>query len=372
MANIVAKPKYLLLCGLIYLFTIALHLHAEINPKVEAIYQFGDSISDTGNLIRDNPNGERLSFAHLPYGETLGIPTGRCSDGLLMVDYFAEYFKLPYLDAYLNKDGNFSHGVNFAVAGSTALSTQILAAQGIMSPATRSSLSVQLDWFRSHLQSICSNPPDCQSKLANALFIVESGGNDFNFAFLQGKTMQEVYGMVPQVIGALRSVVEELIDLGASRIVIPGNFPIGCLPIYLATFQTNNNMMYDQLGCLTDLNEFATFQNNFLQQTIVQIQMEHPHVTVVYGDYFSALQGLLQNAASLGFNKEETHTACCGMGGNIYNFDVSRMCGSETPVCQDPYKRVSWDGIHMTQHAYNVLATWLLNNNIVPHISKPT
>ncbi|XP_021744653.1 acetylajmalan esterase-like [Chenopodium quinoa] len=129
-------------------------------PKVDAIYQFGDSISDTGNLIRESPIGEHTTFARLPYGQTyFHKPTGRCSNGLLMIDFFARYLNLPLLDAYLNEAGNFTHGVNFAVAGSTALDTSTLAAKNITSPVTNSSLSVQMAWFRSHLQSICPNNP---------------------------------------------------------------------------------------------------------------------------------------------------------------------------------------------------------------------
>ncbi|KAF5196918.1 acetylajmalan esterase-like, partial [Thalictrum thalictroides] len=53
-----------------------------------AIYQFGDSISDTGNLIREGRPGTFSPFAHLPYGETtFGKATGRCSNGLLMIDF---------------------------------------------------------------------------------------------------------------------------------------------------------------------------------------------------------------------------------------------------------------------------------------------
>lgn len=54
--------------------------------KFDAIYQLGDSISDTGNLIRENP---ATPFSHLPYGETFfKNVTGRCSNGLLMIDQF--------------------------------------------------------------------------------------------------------------------------------------------------------------------------------------------------------------------------------------------------------------------------------------------
>ena len=55
----------------------------------DQIYQLGDSISDTGNLIRETPIGALTPFAKLPYGETFfNNATGRCSNGLLMIDYF--------------------------------------------------------------------------------------------------------------------------------------------------------------------------------------------------------------------------------------------------------------------------------------------
>jgi hypothetical protein len=56
--------------------------------SVDAIYSFGDSIADTGNLLREGPVGFFASIGSYPYGQTLRKPTGRCSDGLLIIDYF--------------------------------------------------------------------------------------------------------------------------------------------------------------------------------------------------------------------------------------------------------------------------------------------
>lgn len=64
--------------------------------KLDSIFQFGDSLADTGNLIRENPS---TPFSHLPYGQTFfNKPTGRCSNGLLMVDYFGicSFFPSPF------------------------------------------------------------------------------------------------------------------------------------------------------------------------------------------------------------------------------------------------------------------------------------
>jgi len=62
--------------------------------SVDAIYSFGDSIADTGNLLREGPVGFFASIGSYPYGQTLRKPTGRCSDGLLIIDYFGTYLLL--------------------------------------------------------------------------------------------------------------------------------------------------------------------------------------------------------------------------------------------------------------------------------------
>ena len=62
-----------------------------------------------------------------------------------------------------------------------------------------------------------------------------------------------------------------------------------------------------------------------------------------------------------GFDKDVLLKACCGKGDNEYNFDGKHMCGSDgVPACPDPDKHVSWDGIHLTEHAYQIMANSLL------------
>lgn len=63
--------------------------------KFEAIYQFGDSLSDTGNYVRE-ATGENSSYNKLPYGQSY-YPTGRASNGLLMVDYIGTLLSWLFL-----------------------------------------------------------------------------------------------------------------------------------------------------------------------------------------------------------------------------------------------------------------------------------
>lgn len=59
---------------------------------IVAIYSLGDSITDTGNLVKEAPPGMFETIKHFPYGVTFGRPTGRCSDGLLMIDFLGTLF----------------------------------------------------------------------------------------------------------------------------------------------------------------------------------------------------------------------------------------------------------------------------------------
>jgi len=55
-----------------------------------AIYSFGDSLTDTGNALASS----RQTFSEIgssPYGKTFfHKPTGRCSDGRLVIDFLGK------------------------------------------------------------------------------------------------------------------------------------------------------------------------------------------------------------------------------------------------------------------------------------------
>ena len=142
--------------------------------------------------------------------------------------------KLPYLDAYLNPERSFyggCGGVNFAVAGSTALPVEALLLKNMMNIVTKESLSTQLEWMSTYFNT-CSKGnrcvsydvsivksfftimpnsycfPDCAKEIKSSLFMVgEIGGNDYNYAFLFHKTTEEMKALVPEVIKAIKHAV---------------------------------------------------------------------------------------------------------------------------------------------------------------------
>ncbi|GJY60914.1 SGNH hydrolase-type esterase domain-containing protein [Tanacetum coccineum] len=276
--------------------------------------------------------------------------------------YAAESLELPLVPPYVHDREidnalAFGQGVNYAVAGATALNTSDLATRGILNLMTNASLEVQLEWFKRSLPSICGNTSDCKNFIGRSLILVgEIGGNDYNYPILEGKPVDELNSLVPLVIDRIISVVNELIEMGAQTLVVPGNFPVGCLSAYLTICGSEKEEYDPETGCLVRLNEFAEYHNELLQTRLNQIRELHPNVNVIYADYYNAAIKIYRSPDKFGFANGALK-ACCGGGGGPYNFNLLVECGlPSATVCDQPDTYVSWDGIHLTEAAYKIIS----------------
>ncbi|PKI64668.1 hypothetical protein CRG98_014957 [Punica granatum] len=291
--------------------------------KYESIFNFGDSLSDTGNYLAVGAPGFP-QIAHLPYGETFfGNATGRASDGHLIVDFIgkfslpsyipmyilakirdsmqrthtAEAFGLPSLPPYLKQTGGpyKKTGMNFAVFGATALDAEFYYAKN-QGPFlfTNDSLSVQVGWFKKWKSSICTSKQERHKYFKKSLFLVgEIGGNDYHIPLLYiGAPIEQVRPLVPLIIEAIINATTAIIEEGAANVVVPGNLPIGCLPAYLTRFQSSNRSDYNPItGCLDAFNEFSKYHNRLLIQALKTLRKKYPRARIMYADYYGASIG---------------------------------------------------------------------------------
>ncbi|KAL3535331.1 hypothetical protein ACH5RR_003792 [Cinchona calisaya] len=88
---------------------------------------------------------------------------------------------LPLLNPYLDKNASFSNGVNFAVAGSTALDFTFFTTRGIVIPVITAPLSVQVNWFKQYLASICCSPTANYPAWSNAYSSSQQFSNRMEF-----------------------------------------------------------------------------------------------------------------------------------------------------------------------------------------------
>ncbi|PIN18846.1 Sinapine esterase [Handroanthus impetiginosus] len=340
----------------------------------KSIISFGDSLADTGNTVYLLPESRRPPhFTLPPYGETFfGHPTGRCSDGRLIIDFIAQELGLPFvapfygsgrIDGIKGNVSNFVDGVNFAVVGATALEDSFFNERGVKLPVLNASLVAQMGWFKGFLSKMCHTSSDCKKYLESSLVLVgEIGGNDYNHAFFEGIKVAEVQSFAPDVVKTIGSAIIELINLGAVTLMVPGNCPIGCSTAYLTYFLTRNMGDYDENGCIKWLNKFAEYHNELLRTELGRIQKLHPHATIIYADYYNAAMEIYRSPNVFGFGGGALK-ACCG-GEGPYNMNFAVQCGySPSKSCKDPSLYVNWDGVHLTEAAYKRIALGLLRGS---------
>ncbi|KAK3223463.1 hypothetical protein Dsin_010488 [Dipteronia sinensis] len=323
--------------------------------KFPAIFNFGDSNSDTGGLYAfwgEMPAQDGMSF--------FGGPVGRYSDGRLVIDFIAESLGLPYLSSYLDSLGSdFSHGANFAFGGSS-----------VRFPNTIGSIPLTLDvqWIQFlkfyNTALVLRKRGGIYKKLmpkpeyfTRALYTIDIGQNDLTAGYFTNKTTDEVKVYVPDVINRLQNVVRNIYNFGGRYFWIHNTGPVGCLP-YVFVRKPVPASLIDEAGCATPYNEVSQFFNSKLKEAVVQLRKDLPSAAITYVDIYSIKYSLFREGRNHGF--KELIRVCCGHGGQ-YNFNVSLGCGVSIMVdgkpvlmgkpCEDPSTYVVWDGVHFTQAA---------------------
>jgi phospholipase/lecithinase/hemolysin len=324
-----------------------------------AIFNFGDSNSDTGGL------SAAFGAAPPPNGETFfKKPAGRYCDGRLVIDFIASSLGIPFLDAYLDSIGtNFSHGANFATAGSTIRRENRTLFQSGFSPFSLDVQTWQFNQFINRSQfayekgGVYREMLPTQDIFSKALYTFDIGQNDLTSGYFTNLTTKEVKGYLPDLMERFTNLIKAIYDLGGRFFWIHNTGPIGCLPYVLVRVPALAAKK-DQVGCGEVFNEAAQLFNAKLKETVAQLRKDLPSATFTYVDVYSVKYEMFKNPGKHGF--EEPLISCCGHGGK-YNYDVNAGCGATIRVnnteiligksCPEPLKKVCWDGIHFTEAA---------------------
>ncbi|KAG6775129.1 hypothetical protein POTOM_018557 [Populus tomentosa] len=331
-------------CILIFLtlVSIFLPLTQSIHFKFPAVFNFGDSNSDTGNLVAAG-----IESIRPPYGEIhFQIPSGRYCDGRLIIDFLMDAMELPFLNAYLESVGvpNFRKGCNFAAAGSTIL------------PATATSVcpfsfGIQVNQFLRFK--------------ARVLELLAKGQNDLAGAFYS-KTFDQIVASIPNILVEFETGIKKLYDQGARNFWIHNTGPLGCLTQNVAKFGTDPSKL-DELGCVSGHNQAAKLFNLQLHALTKKLQDQHSDSNITYVDIYTIKSNLIANYSRYGF--EQPIMACCGYGGPPLNYDRRIVCGqtkvldgtsATAQACNDSTEYVNWDGIHYSEAANQYISSQIL------------
>ncbi|OWM71498.1 GDSL esterase/lipase At5g14450-like [Punica granatum] len=346
---------------------------ADALPACEfpAIYNFGDSNSDTGGI------SAAFEPIRVPYGERFfHKPAGRDADGRLIADFIAEQLKLPYLSAYLNSLGtNYRHGANFATGGSTIRRQNETIFEYGISPFSLDMQIAQFNQFKQRTAELYAQEKDqaeksklpVQEEFSKALYTFDIGQNDLSVGFRK-LSSDQLKAALPDIVNQLASAVQNIYEKGGRSFWIHNTGPIGCLPVNLFYNHNPPPGYLDENRCVKSQNEAAMEFNRILKERIVKLRTELPEAAITYVDVYAAKYGLISNAKKEGFT--DPMTVCCG-----YHVDYTHIwCGNKglgvnkTEVfggsCENPATSISWDGVHYTEGANHWVASHILNGSL--------
>ncbi|KAF9603277.1 hypothetical protein IFM89_034610 [Coptis chinensis] len=336
-----------------------------------AIFNFGDSNSDTGGL------SAAFGQAPPPSGETyFHTPSGRYSDGRLVIDFIAETFGLPYLSAYLDAVGsNFTHGANFATAGSTIRPQNTSLSQSGFSPISLNVQYYQYSEFQKRSQVVRKRGGVFEKLLpreecfSRALYTFDIGQNDLTSGYFMNMTTDEVKAYVPELLNQFSAIVKDIYFEGGRSFWIHNTGPVGCLPYILDRLLITAGQI-DRVGCASPFNEVAQYFNSRLKEAVFQLRKDLPLAAITYVDVYSIKYSLISQAKKHGF--VNPLRACCGHGGK-YNYNRHIGCGTKIRVngtqillgssCKDPAVMINWDGVHFTEAANKFIFDQILDGS---------
>ncbi|XP_056169881.1 GDSL esterase/lipase 5-like [Syzygium oleosum] len=293
--------------------------------KDVALLILGDSLNDAGtNTYLNTTAGYRADIP--PYGETFFLleldithhfhhPTGRFFDGRLIVDFIAEYAKLPLIPPYLKiKDDEFMGGANFASGGAVALVED---------------LKMQLKQLE-----------QLEKKLRKEM------GSEKSIS------MDDYVGMA---IGNITSVLQGIYKVGGRKFAMIGIGPIGCVPGMRAL--TRNG------ACLGEATTLAKLHNIALTSVLTKLETQLHGFEYSYFDFYTSGSERIQYPSKYGFKDAEI--ACCGLGPYRANLSCGGQRGAkEYSLCHRPKKYVFFDAYHPTGRANRQFAQLMWNGSL--------
>ncbi|XP_057767902.1 GDSL esterase/lipase 5-like [Salvia miltiorrhiza] len=314
-----------------------------------AFFIFGDSSVDAGNnnFIDTIPENKAN---YDPYGRNglFGGPTGRFSDGRVVVDYLAEYAELPVIPPFLDPSASddLSHGINFASGGGGILSTT--------NEGQAIDLKTQLKYFEQVEQRLTAKlgASEAEEVISNAVYFFSIGSNDYLGGYLGNPIMQQLYHpeqYVGMVVGNLTSTIQEVYKKGGRKFGFLGLSPLGCLPVMRAINPRGEG------GCFEEANSLALAHNNALTTVLKNLEYILKDFKYSNSHFYTWLLDRINSPSNYGFKEGEN--ACCGSGpfGGIFSCGgMKKMTAYD--LCDDTDGYVWWDSFHPTQRIHQQFA----------------
>ncbi|TXG61709.1 hypothetical protein EZV62_013072 [Acer yangbiense] len=364
MARLVSLVEYYcfnIICVTLLLLTSveASVLEEKSGTSTSAFFIFGDSSVDPGNNNYINTVPENQAN-YKPYGHNgfFQRPTGRFSDGRVIVDFIAEYAKLPLIPPFLEPSADYTNGANFASGGAGVLPETN---QGMVID-----LPTQLKNFEVVQKSLIEKLGEAEAEkvISEAVYLISIGSNDYMGGYLGNPKMKETYkyeAYIGIVIGNLTQTIQVLYKKGGRKFGFLSLSPLGCLPALRAL----NPKASEEGGCFEAASELALAHNNALKSVLTSLEQIFKGFKYCYSNFYNWLDDRINHPSKYGF--KEGINACCGYGpyGGIFTCGGTKEV-KEYELCENAEDYVWWDSFHPTEKIHEQFAKTLWNGEPEP------
>ncbi|KAK1574570.1 hypothetical protein QYE76_048138 [Lolium multiflorum] len=265
--------------------------------KYNAMFTFGDSVEETGNICAASSNKTELDVltcTHPPYGQTyFGRPSCRWCDGRVVVDFIGCKGLLGKSLFMFGGYGGNDYNVQLLEVGLTP-------------------------------EQAMKHTPKIVNAIANGVEKLIA-------------------------LGAVHIVVPGIFPTGCLPIF---------LSLFADAARKAD---FDRTGCLKPYNRLTDYHNMLLRTQVEALQRKHYNSTrLMYADYSGLMYRVVQEPEKFGFSAPLEACCGAGGGKYNFDVTARCGMKGVTVACDDPSARLSWDGIHPTEELNKVIAGALL------------
>ncbi|XWS30857.1 hypothetical protein CRYUN_Cryun23aG0027200 [Craigia yunnanensis] len=306
-----------------------------------ALYVFGDSYVDAGN---NNFLPTKARANYFPYGiDFAAIPTGRATNGRMVVDFIAQAAGLPFPPPMLGMSETERKktltGVNYASGGSGILNTPPMA-KTLLGHVL--SFEEQVALFKNTTMDLKDQFDSAESfaiYLSKSLFFFHIAGNDLSLFLESEKRFTDIDKFAHLLSRELSKQLQALYQLGARKFFVNNVFPLGCQPV-------NINTKKPKTPCVQETNVHISTYNKLLQGLLADMEPSLPGFKFVLGDLFKLFEDVFASPSSYGFMNIKD--SCC--------IDVNRNgtgpCAPNLAPCFDRKTHLFFDSFHITERMH--------------------
>ncbi|KAL3716095.1 hypothetical protein ACJRO7_007806 [Eucalyptus globulus] len=316
--------------------------------KPTRLFVFGDSYVDTGN--KDKAKAEARSWK-VPYGMTFpGCPSGRFSDGLILTDFLAKFFRVapPLPMAWWSRayGPHLRMGANFAYGGTGVFDTS----------SSDPNMTVQIDRFENLVRDAIFKVAVTQTSVA----LLANSGNDYYTYLAKHGVSFGLLDFIDKVVNQLVVNMKRVHSLGVRKVAVTSLPALGCVP------QITSGTSYQ--SCNDTVNALVMLHNLNLQVAVDKLNNETSPFTFIMIDLYKPFKWVIENTTTF---KNPFKPCCMGVSSEYLCGNVDADGTKKYTVCEDPSTHFFWDTVHPTQAGWGAVYWNLLPSLIHNFTSLP-